>query len=166
MSTPADLPSWLLAARTGCRDALGRALEGWRHYLLRIAHEELPPDLQAKGSASDLVQEAFLEASHAFPQFRGDSEGQFRAWLRQLLRRRIAKLGRRYCLTQKRRLGLERSAAPGSQIDNNAVPADTATPSVQAMEDEQAQALRQVLERLPEDYRQVIRLRYEDERSF
>lgn len=166
MSTPADSPSWLAAARTGCRDALGRALEGWRHYLLRIAHEELPANLQAKGSASDLVQEAFLEASHAFAQFRGVSEREFRAWLRQLLRRRIAKLGRRYCRTQKRRLVLEQSATSGSQIEKNAVPANVATPSAQVMEDEQAQALRGVLERLPEDYQRVIRLRYEEERSF
>ena len=34
------------------------------------------------------------------------------------------------------------------------------------MEAEQAQALYRVLDRLPDDYRRVIRLRYEEERSF
>jgi len=154
MSTSgADSPGWLLAARTGCREALGQALEGWRHYLLRIAHEELPPDLRAKGSASDLVQEAFLEASHAFEDFRGESEQQFRAWLRQLLRRRISKLGRRYCLTKKRRLGREQAhvGMAGSQDGKVELPGNAPTPA-QVMEDEQAQALKTVLERLPEDY--------------
>jgi RNA polymerase sigma-70 factor (ECF subfamily) len=43
---------------------------------------------------------------------------------------------------------------------------DMLSPSGVAMEEEQAQALRQALERLPDDYRQVILLRYQEQRSF
>jgi RNA polymerase sigma-70 factor (ECF subfamily) len=167
-STP-DAPGWLAAARTGCRDALGRALEACRRYLLHIAQEEIPSDLMAKGSASDLVQEAFLDASNGFAHFHGDTETHLRAWLRQLLRRRIAKLGRRYRTTLKRRLSLERPVAGqrSGWIDgNHEVPADLPTPSAQVMDEEQSQALRHALDRLPADYRRVIRLRYEEERSF
>src|SRR5262245_40676200 len=106
MSTAAvtDPPqSVLLAARAGCREALGRVLQEFRCYLLGIARQEIPPDLRGKGSASDLVQEAFLEAAHCFEHFQGESSGQLKAWLRQLLLRRIAKFDRRYLTTQKRR---------------------------------------------------------------
>ena len=161
-----DASGWLRAARTGCRDALGSALEACRRYLLRIAHEEVPADLQVKGSASDLVQEAFLDASFAFERFHGDSEVQLRAWLRQILRRRIAKFGRRYRAAKKRQLGREQHPGQSSHSSGIELAAPLPTPSAQIMEEEQAQALQKVLERLPDDYRRVIRLRYEEERSF
>jgi RNA polymerase sigma-70 factor (ECF subfamily) len=163
-----SVPPWLTAARMGCRDALGRAFQACRRYLLRIAREELPPELQEKGSASDLVQEAFLEAAHDFPQFRGESEVQFRAWMRQVLRRRIAKFGRRYFTTKKRAVMLERSRDNGlsSFGRKQDVPADLPTPSAQIMEEERSQALQQALKQLPDDYRRVLQLRYQEERSF
>src|SRR5438445_4152014 len=58
---PEDFDRWLSAARDGSRDALGRVLEACRRYLLFVARHELNEDLQAKGGASDLVQETFLE---------------------------------------------------------------------------------------------------------
>src|SRR5205823_4133645 len=86
MSAPAhDFGLWLSAARDGSRDALGRALEACRRYLLCVAHQQLNRDLQAKGGASDLVQETFLEAQSSFDRFHGSSEVELRAWLRQLL---------------------------------------------------------------------------------
>ena len=52
----------LAAARTGSSEALGQALQACRGYLLLLAERELDPDLRAKGGASDVVQETFLEA--------------------------------------------------------------------------------------------------------
>ena len=56
----------------------------FRHYLLRIAEQELDPDLRAKGGASDLVQLTFLEAQRDFARFHGDTAAELRAWLRRL----------------------------------------------------------------------------------
>jgi len=165
MTAPAqEFGRWLSAARGGSRDALGKAFEACRRYLLCVAHHELDADLQAKGGASDLVQETFLEAHRAFEQFRGNSEIELRAWLRRLLHHRASKLGRRYRTTQKRRLARETALAAA------ALPADGqgegASPSQQLMAVEQAQRLRQALERLPDDYRRVITLRYVEQCSF
>ena len=60
--TAGDFGRLLAEARTGSRQALGQILESCRNYLLLIAGKELTSDLQAKGGASDLVQETFLEA--------------------------------------------------------------------------------------------------------
>jgi RNA polymerase sigma-70 factor, ECF subfamily len=169
MTMPAsDLSPMLEAARAGCRESLGRVFQACRHYALGIARREIPADLLVKGSASDLVQEAFLEAVHGFDHFHGDSEAQFKAWLRIVLRRRIAKLFRRYRITLKRRMRLElpNESTGSGDMRGREVPADIATPSALVMEAEQTQALRRVLDRLPEDYRRVIHLRYEEERSF
>jgi RNA polymerase sigma-70 factor (ECF subfamily) len=159
---------WLAAARAGSNEALGQALEASRRYLLQIANQLLDTDLQAKGGASDLVQEAFLEAHRDFAQFQGNSEAEFRAWLRQLLRHRLAKLARRFRGVQKRRLVREIPLAgndSGSGRENG-LRACITSPSGQAMEHEQMLALRRALDQLPDDYRQVILLRYQDERSW
>jgi RNA polymerase sigma-70 factor (ECF subfamily) len=158
---PHDPGAWLSAARAGSLEALGQALEGCRRYLLHIARNQLKPDLQVKGGASDLVQETFLEAHRVFPRFQGNSDVELRAWLRQLLLHRAAKLGRRYRTTQKRRLSRESALEPA----NPSLPS-VPSPSGQAIAHEQEQSLENALERLPEDYRQVIKLRYQEGKSF
>src|SRR4051794_37421346 len=87
---------WLPGARAGAPEALGQLLEAWRGYLLVVAQRELDPDLRAKGGASDLVQETFLEAQRDFPRFHGDSEAELLAWLRRLLLNNVANFTRSY----------------------------------------------------------------------
>src|SRR5262249_12733855 len=113
MSTaPDDFGHWLSAARDGSRDAMGRVFQACRRYLLHVARHEMNPDLQAKGGASDLVQETFLEAQGTFDRFEGNSEGELRAWLCRLRHHRGAKFRRRYRTTQKRRLARETALPP------------------------------------------------------
>jgi RNA polymerase sigma-70 factor (ECF subfamily) len=163
-----DAGRWLAEARAGDREALGQALEACRRYLLLVAERQLDPDLRAKGGASDLVQETFLEAQRDFGGFQGTSSPELRAWLRRLLLNNLGHFTRRYRATGKRAIGRE----VGLQAEDSAdtpLPepaADTPSPSVEAMAQEQAAALRQALERLPQDYRQVIALRYLEGRSF
>jgi RNA polymerase sigma-70 factor, ECF subfamily len=159
---------WLPAARAGSREALGKVLEAARQYLLTIARQEFDADLRAKNSPSDVVQETFVEAQRAFGQFQGDTEAELLAWLRQLLLHRVGKLRRRYRDTQKRQLA--REVALGGDDSGGGLAgvlaAGTLSPSGQAMENEQDQALQAALGRLPEDYRRVITLRHEEQLPF
>jgi len=92
----------LQAARAGSAEALGQALEACRGYLLHVARREIAPGQQAKASASDIVQETFLEAERGFPRFGGDSERELLAWLRKLLLNNLGDFTRRYHGTVKR----------------------------------------------------------------
>jgi RNA polymerase sigma-70 factor (ECF subfamily) len=169
MSAPSqEFRLWLSGARDGSPDALGRALDACRSYLLFVARNEVDASLQAKGGASDLVQETFLEAHRAFDRFHGTSEVELRSWLRRLLHHQASKFRRRYRTTQKRLLAREtpRTAAPQSLSGATELPAPSPTPSTQLMVQEQAQRLRQALERLPHDYRWAITLRYVEQCSF
>jgi RNA polymerase sigma-70 factor, ECF subfamily len=166
LALPPDFGGWLAAARGGSRDALGSVLEACRRYLLGVARHELNGDLQAKGGASDLVQETFLEAHRAFDHFQGNSEAELRAWLRRLLHHRAAKFGRRYRTTQKRRLARESAMSAAGLAAGLGPPAPLPSPSMELVAREQAQRLRQALERLPDDYRRVITLRYVEQCSF
>jgi RNA polymerase sigma-70 factor (ECF subfamily) len=158
---------WFAAARAGSREALGELLETCRAYLLLIAERELDSDLRAKGGASDLVQETFAEAHRHFARFQGDSEADLRAWLRRLLLNNLADFSRRYRETDKRHIGREvglgadSSGQPGAHLAANGP-----SPSEQAVAHEQAQAVQSALDRLPADYRQVLVLRYHEDRPF
>ena len=163
-----DASQFLPAARAGSREALGEALEICRGYLLRVANQGLDADLRAKGGASDLVQETFLEAQRDFGGFRGSSEQELLAWLRQLLLHNVANFSRRYRDTDKRCVGREvelggaqLAAGRGAELAAN-VP----SPSTEAITREQAEKIQRVLERLPADYGRVILLRNQERRSF
>jgi RNA polymerase sigma-70 factor (ECF subfamily) len=162
-----DLAGWLPAARAGSREALGQALEACRGYLLLLAQRELDPHLRAKGGASDLVQETLADAVGAFAHFHGTSPEELRRWLRRMLLNNLISFARRYD-ADKRQLNREVALETGeSSADlKGTVPADVLSPSGEAMEHEQAEAIQRALERLPDDYRRVILLRYQEDRSF
>jgi RNA polymerase sigma-70 factor (ECF subfamily) len=155
-------------ARAGSNDALGRLLEGCRGYLLRIAGLELDPRLRAKGGASDIVQETFLEAQRDFGEFKGDSEQELLAWLRQRVQYRVGKFIRSYRQTAKRAAGREVPLEEGgsSSAAGPCVAADQLSPSEHALALERDHLLEEAMERLPYDYRQVIELRYREGLSF
>src|SRR3954452_12018558 len=51
------------------QEALRKAVESLRPYLLRLADHELGADLRPKGDASDLVQQTYLEAHRDIDRF-------------------------------------------------------------------------------------------------
>src|SRR5262245_35840548 len=98
-------------ARAGDGHALGQLLEMYRSYLALAARLQIHRHLQSKVDAADLVQETFLKAHRGFAQFRGRSEAELVAWLRQILALNVANLVRHYCGTQGRDIRLERELA-------------------------------------------------------
>jgi RNA polymerase sigma-70 factor (ECF subfamily) len=165
---PSDAAHWLPAAQAGSKEALGQLLDSCRGYLLLIANQELGPDLQAKGGASDLVQETLLDACRDFAHFQGNSEQELFGWLRRLLLNNLHNFTRCYRDTAKRQAAAEVPLEGGNASPNWAarLTGDDSTPSAQAIAREQAQAVEQALERLPAEYRQVILLRYQEELPF
>lgn len=156
----------LAEARTGSRDAVGAALEVFRPYLTRLARQKLAPDLAAKGGASDLVQETFLEAVRDFGRFTGNTPDEFRAWLRCLLDHHTGKLRRCYRGTRKRQLSRETSLdAAGGPASAVAPAAHHTSPSGRAVANERTRAVERAIDRLPADYREVVRLRYREQKS-
>jgi RNA polymerase sigma-70 factor (ECF subfamily) len=163
-----DVAQWLVAARAGSPKALGQVLETFRAYLLLVADRELDPEVRAKGGASDLVQDTFLEAQRDFAGFHGTSEKELRAWLRRVLLNNVANFTRQLRQRAKRDVGREVSLeAGGSSHERGAgLAAETKSPSEEALAQEQTQALARAMERLPQEYRQVLALRHEEQLTF
>src|SRR5262245_3091682 len=94
--SPSPDPEQLLRqARTGDRAALGQLFETYRNYLTLLARLEIGRRLRGKVDEADVIQDTFLEAHRHFGQFRGTSEGEVVAWLRQILATTLAHLVRR-----------------------------------------------------------------------
>ena len=148
--------------------AFGEVFEAFRAYLLAVADRELDADLRAKGGASDIVQETFMEAHREITQFHGTSDEELRAWLRRLLLNNVSNFRRRYQETEKRATGREVAVESFGSSGNwgAALSTDSATPSVNMMIQERDVALERAMERLPADYREIIHFRYRDELPF
>jgi RNA polymerase sigma-70 factor, ECF subfamily len=160
---PSELSQLLSAFRAGDRaagDTLLRRFEPWLRLLARV---QIESQFRAKFDASDVVQQTLLEAVLAFPQFRGATEGELVAWLRQVLAHTLAHEIRRYRGTQKRELHrevpLDQQLTQTSRRLGDVLPAPGTSPSQVLVKRERQVLLAQALERLPEDYREVILLR-------
>lgn len=165
---PKEVTRWLAEARGGSLEALGQVLEACRGYLLGIAGRRLSADLRGKGGASDLVQQTFLDAQCQFERFQGASEKELLAWLRQILLYNLAHFQRRFRATGKRDMGRE-APLPGetSSTDGGAdLATQTPSPSEQMVAREEAEAVQRALEHLPEEQRQVLALRHQEQLTF
>jgi RNA polymerase sigma-70 factor (ECF subfamily) len=168
MSPFNDFAVLLHRARAGSREALGQILEACRAYLYTVAGAKRDFALQAKASDSDLVQETFLEAQRDFAQFKGVSEEELMAWLRQILLNNMANFTRSFRDVEKRSIDREVRQGPDSAAFDLAekMVANDLSPSGIALAKEQAHKLQIALERLPDDYRQVLLLRYKEQQAF
>ncbi len=151
-------------ARLATDPALGRRLETYRDYLTLLARTQVGRRLRGKVDPADVVQETFLHAVRDFGQFRGSSDRELAGWLRQILAARLADQVRRYCGTRRRDVRLERALQAeldqSSQVLDRGLAAPHSSPSERAARGEQAAWLAQALERLPEDYREVLVLHH------
>jgi RNA polymerase sigma-70 factor (ECF subfamily) len=165
-SEPMSIGAMLNAARAGSAEALGALLEQFRPYLLLIASDELDSDLRAKGGASDLVQESFVDAQRGFDNFHGVSANELLAWLRQILLHNVADFTRRYRVAAARRVDQEQALDGPHDSPGKHVVADEPSPSELASAGERAQLLFAAIQRLPDDQRQAVLLRYQGHLSF
>jgi RNA polymerase sigma-70 factor (ECF subfamily) len=80
-----DFGLLLAHARAGMNEQLGQLLQLYRNYLTILATTQIDRKLRRRVSPSDVVQEAMLAAHRDFLQYRGRTEREFLAWLRQIL---------------------------------------------------------------------------------
>lgn len=162
MSHMAD-PQFLKVIReaiAGSGEARGQLFASIHNYLLLISNQELDTSLQRKIGASDIVQQTYVNAINGLEDFRGDTENEFRSWLRTILLREITRQRRAYG-RQKRNHNRERYlSAEDSRHRNGVDPVDQeVTPSSQAIVSEQLSLLQSALLNLSDDYRTVVQLR-------
>lgn len=129
--------------------------------LLAVIELRMSTALKRQYPAEDVLQEALLHAWRDRAQHEWRGVRSFRNWLLTIIDHRIQDFADR-SMAQKRGGGtpaVECSALTGSGTRSALLPWDSTTPSRIAVYREQAAAMRGALERLPDDVRDVVRLR-------
>ncbi|TWT95108.1 sigma-70 family RNA polymerase sigma factor [Neorhodopirellula pilleata] len=132
-------------------------------YLRMLARTHMRTAYQAKLGASDIVQQAMMQAIGAIDQFRGGTEAELRGWLRQILVRQICHLDRdmhRDKRDVRREQSMEQKLTQSSMRLEGLLAADQATPSQVAVVGENLSTLVEAVERLPDAQRVAIELHY------
>ena len=153
----------LALARGGSEQAANELFARCRNYLAVVARAQVESWLRAKADASDIVQETLVEAHRDLRQFRGATEMEWLAWLRQILSRNAADFVRRYRGTDKRQQRLEVPLAPPpdhSSLAAGLEPRDTGeTPTQEIMRLEREIQIADAIARLEPDHQEIIVLR-------
>jgi RNA polymerase sigma-70 factor (ECF subfamily) len=135
-------------------------LEEYRAYLHLLARVQLRAERQGKLDASDLVQETLLKAHHKRDQFRGGTDQEMAAWLRQILAHTMADATRRLRLEETYGPHLESSLDESASRLEAWLATDSSSPSEHAIRQEQLLRLVQALGQLPEDQRTAVELKH------
>ena len=132
-------------------------------YLRMLARTQMRKAYQAKIGASDMVQQAMLQAVQGLDGFRGSTEAEFRGWLRQILARHLCHLDRdlhRDKRDIRREQSMEQKLAKSSMRLEGLLAGDVATPSQNVALGEHVIQMADAVDRLPEAQRDAIKLHY------
>jgi len=156
----------VVKARQGETEPLGQLLQLYRNYLTILATTQLDRRLRRRMNPSDLVQEAMLAAHCDFAKFRGSSERELLAWLRQILINCLHHAMETHLDAKRRDVRREISVEQVSAVLDRSVVnfvqvlADRGpSPSAPLRQRERAVALADQLAKLRGPYRDVIVLR-------
>jgi RNA polymerase sigma-70 factor (ECF subfamily) len=152
----------LRRARDGDVAARDELFAKCRNYVGLVARAQVESWMQAKVDASDLVQQTLLEAHRGFTKFEGNTEGEWLAWLKQILAHNAQDFVRRY-RTDKRHAAREvalQTPADGASGSYFRDPPDGGqTASQILLQQEREIELADAIAQLSPDHHEVIMLR-------
>ena len=140
-----------------------RDLEDFRSYLQTLAKMQLPPAMQGRVDASDIVQETLLNAHCAILQFRGGTDGELAAWLRRILANTLAHNVRDHHRAKRdicREKHFQAAVDASSMRLEKLLPDKMDSPSAKAIKKERVLDLASAIEQLPDRKREAIELHY------
>ena len=157
------------SARSGEERALAEAFANHRAGLLRLVETRLDPRLRGRVDASDVVQEAYVDAARRYDEWSAKPCMPLLDWIRFLTRQKLVDLSRLHLGAQRRDVRREVRRAPGPASASVAIAerlaGDLTTPSQGAIRSELAARLADALDRLDPADREVLVLRHFEQRT-
>ncbi len=145
---------------------LGELFAQHRERLRRMVQLRLDRRLNGRVDASDVIQEAYIDATQRFPDYQANPEVSPFVWLRFLTTQKLAQLHRFHLGTQARDAGREVSIDAGGRLEASsaALAAKLAgrfsSPSNAANRAELRQQIQDALNSMEEFDREILALRH------
>ena len=143
---------------------LDALLARYRPYLRLMAEQAIGSDIRRREDASDVLQQTELEIAQGISSFRGTTEPEFSAWVKQILRRNLTSIFRVH-RAAKRDVRREHFLGDGeatASVSWMQPAASGPSPSWHVMRGDAALKLAVALESLPEKQRDAVRMRHLD----
>jgi RNA polymerase sigma-70 factor (ECF subfamily) len=138
-------------------------LDRFRNYLHLLARLQMGFRTQGGADASDLVQQTLVQALRNLSKFRGSSEAEMAAWLRQIMARQLANFVRDQHRQKRdcgRQLSLEGALAQSASRLEVFLAGGESSPSTKAIRNEEGVRLADALAALPDAQREAIVLHH------
>lgn len=151
-------------AIAGDRVALEELLVTRHEQLLRHIDLKISSRLRSKVAPEDILQQTYMQAFKAIERFKPGGPGSFFAWLKTIATNKLIDASRK---REREPVASVRAKAPGGSGSSSGyqslfglVANSSPAPGNQAMVDELLGAFHVALANLPDNYRQVVQLRY------
>jgi len=142
-----DENTWLEEARRGSKEAFGKLITAYQSPVFNLAYRMLGNADEAEQAA----QEAFIRAWTRLDSY--DPSHKFSTWLLSITSN--------YCIDQLRKRRAQLLSIEGPLPAHPALMSEnTDGPEAQATDNERQESVQQLLETLPDDYKQAVVLRY------
>ncbi|MEX0711230.1 MAG: sigma-70 family RNA polymerase sigma factor [Pirellulales bacterium] len=168
---PQTTQELLAGARRGDAAAVNGLLDRHRAALRRMVALRMDRALERRVDASDIVQDALVEANRRLADYLADPRMPFHLWLRHIARDRLIDAHRRHRVAARRSLDREQPLHAAGALDRSSV--DLAgqiedrelTPAAAATQHELERRFQAAIELLDETDREVVLLRHFEQLS-
>jgi RNA polymerase sigma-70 factor (ECF subfamily) len=133
-------------ARAGSREAYDQLFALHTDRALLFIRSRLGPKLRTNLESQDVLQDAYLAAHQAFAEFNYTDDGAFLRWLCRIISHRLCDLGDHFAALKRQPVEIPRSNSSG--------------PVTQLDRAEHRELVAQALDKLSDEHRQVLLLRF------
>jgi RNA polymerase sigma-70 factor (ECF subfamily) len=133
--------------------------------LVRHIQRQLPTGLRGLLHPEDILQQTYVKAFSNILKFEPKSEHSFYSWLKTIADRQLLDAQRRRQRERRAKKGSKKTSDTWASTLLDQIAANTSTIGRGARRKEAINALQVAVASLPEDYRQVVQLRFIEERS-
>jgi len=153
------------------QEVLARLFMSYRDRLRRMLDLRFDRHLRSRVDPSDVLQQAFLQASRRLESYLRDPSLPFYMWLRFLAGQELLKVRRKYIGAQardpRRQLSIDRGGVPSasSEAISEILVLKQSTPSSLVLRDEERKLVQNTLEGMEETDREVLVLKHFEQLS-
>jgi len=151
------------SAQKGDRFAIEQLCNIYAERIRRIVRLRVGPELRVQLESMDLVQDALIAAVTGLKDFRDHNDGDFMRWMVKITENRIRDHvdhihAAKRDIRRQVRLEDDCESEGSSEKSYQSVPIVTTTPSVMLARREELDRLEKAMDRLTDDYREVLLL--------